>query len=98
MVEIEQPAQARAAPQGVRGCIVVGELRIWSDELATDALVVALRVVVRDEFAEQVAQVPFAKDHEVFFTVLTNLSACGLQFGLARSRRIQIEEASPTPL
>ncbi len=60
MLEIERPAEARAAPDRVRRRIVVGRRQVRSDELAADPLVVALCVVVVDEFVEQVPKVPYS--------------------------------------
>jgi len=55
MVVVEQSAETRTAFDRARSAVIVARQHRRSDELATDALVLALAQIVLDELLDQVA-------------------------------------------
>lgn len=49
----------------IRRSVLIGRLHARHDELVANALVVALQVIVQDEFAYPFAQAPLAERHDL---------------------------------
>src|SRR5450755_3521891 len=65
-VKVEQPTEARAESDVTLRAIVVARGRTRTNQSSSEPLVVALGVIVLDEFAQEIAEVPLAEDHKVF--------------------------------
>ncbi len=65
MVVLQQPAESRPAPDLTGHRVVVAGRHRGHDDLAAQSLMVAFRVVVRDELAQQVPQMALAEDQEL---------------------------------
>ena len=64
-VKVEQPTEARAGSDVTSRAIVVVRGSKRTNQSSSEPLMVALGVIVLDEFAQEIAEVPFAEDHEV---------------------------------
>ncbi len=64
-VKVEQPTEARAGSDVASRAIVVTRDRRRTNQSSREPLMVALGVIELDEFAHEIAEVPFAEDHKV---------------------------------
>ena len=69
MVEIQQSAEPRPTLDGAGSAVVVARRGTWPDEATADPLVVTARQIMVEEGPDQVPQVPFAEDDEMFETL-----------------------------
>jgi hypothetical protein len=91
-IEIEQPTEPRPAPdRSALAVVVARHHHPRRNKVPTEPLVKALDIVVRHKLPDKIPEMSLSKDHEVIEAldrmVLTNLSACGLQFGLCAGIR-----------